>query len=445
MILDQVTLTNFGLYAGRQSVALTPPEPDKPIVLFGGLNGGGKTTLLEALQLCLFGAHAKTTSRGRLSYSEYLSRCIHDKAEEPEAGIQIAFRHTVDGVEEKYTIRRRWRRTNGRCREQFDVLKDGRLAPVLAENWASHVDDLLPANIAHLFLFDGEQIERYASPDDSASLIATAIENLLGLDVVERLGKDVRVFERRKRAESLGDEAKAKLTVAEGELADLRRRIEKLKQEKAGLRNTVERTRRKLEAVEQEFLRVGGNLFEQRQQVETELAEAEAALTASAEALREVAAGPLPLCLVSTLLTSAAMRDRVERETGVARHLHGVLVERDASVDGYLAEQGVDVEIRTLLRDYLEEDRAAHERRAGRGTALDLPEAGRGSLAALLHGQLESATNEAGERLAAHRTTVARVSQARSIHQSIPDGDTVADVLARRDATLAELGDAEAH
>ena len=52
MILDQVTLRNFGLYAGSQTVTLTPPSQDKPIILIGGLNGGGKTTFLDALQLC---------------------------------------------------------------------------------------------------------------------------------------------------------------------------------------------------------------------------------------------------------------------------------------------------------------------------------------------------------------------------------------------------------
>ena len=51
MILDEITLTDFGIYGGSQSVELTPPSPDRPVVLFGGLNGGGKTTVLDALQL----------------------------------------------------------------------------------------------------------------------------------------------------------------------------------------------------------------------------------------------------------------------------------------------------------------------------------------------------------------------------------------------------------
>ena len=86
MIFDEITFHDFGLYDGTQSVSLTPPSPNKPIVLIGGLNGGGKTTFLDALQLILFGPHAKCSSRGSLGYQEYLSRCIHRGSCNDEAG-----------------------------------------------------------------------------------------------------------------------------------------------------------------------------------------------------------------------------------------------------------------------------------------------------------------------------------------------------------------------
>ena len=199
MILDEITLDNFGLYAGNQTVVLTPPSRDKPIILFGGLNGGGKTTLIDALQLCLFGPHAKTSSRGSGAYREYLSKCIYRGATKQEAAIKISFRHMVEGNEDQYSLRRSWHRANGSCKEHLEVLKNGRSEPTLAKNWSSHVEDFLPANIAHLFLFDGEQIEAYASGEESSSLIGAGIQSLLGLDMVDQLEKDLRVYERRKR------------------------------------------------------------------------------------------------------------------------------------------------------------------------------------------------------------------------------------------------------
>lgn len=159
MILDEITLYNFGLYSDRQTISLTPASSRKPVVLLGGLNGGGKTTFLDALQLCLFGPHAKISNRGSLAYSEYLSRSIHRGADSPEAAIEISFRHTNEGREDSYNLNRSWHRSNGACKEVFKVWKNGAPDTALAENWVTQVEDFVPPNIAHLFLFDGEQIE----------------------------------------------------------------------------------------------------------------------------------------------------------------------------------------------------------------------------------------------------------------------------------------------
>ena len=440
MILDSIAFTNFGLYAGRQQVPLTPPSPNKPVILFGGLNGGGKTTFLDALQLCLFGAHAKTSNRGRLGYSEYLSRCIHSHAEHESASIQLSFRHTIEGTEDRYSLKRSWTRTNGRCTEEFNVLKNDRLAPALADNWASQVEDLMPANIAHLFLFDGEQIERYASPADSASLVGTAIQNLLGLDVVDQLEKDMRVFERRKKSEQLDDAARAKVAAAEAELQALHARIDRAKQDRAALRtHRIDRRRVELQAVDEEFRRMGGNLFEQRQDIEATLADTERAGAESSEDLRELAAGALPLLLVSDLLQSAAVRDQEDRDIAQARQLHDLLNDRDCAVLAYLKANAVDTATRTFLRDYLEKDRATHQDRAARATSLDLPHEARSALTALLHGQLEDLRRAADDRLARHSHVKSEVEQARSVHHSVPQTDTVADVIRRRDALRDEL------
>lgn len=63
MILDSIIIENFGAYGGRNEAILTP-DNDKPIILFGGMNGGGKTTLLDAIQLAFYGSKARISNRG---------------------------------------------------------------------------------------------------------------------------------------------------------------------------------------------------------------------------------------------------------------------------------------------------------------------------------------------------------------------------------------------
>ena len=446
MILDSITVTDFGLYAGRQEILLTPPASGKPIVLFGGLNGEGKTTLLDALQLVFFGPRAKTSSRGRLGYADYLSRCIHAKAHKRRAAVQVAFRHTSDGNEDRYTLRRAWREeAAGKCREEFRVLKNDRLAPALADNWAAQVDNLLPHNIAHLFLFDGEQIERYASPDEAATLIGTAIQNLLGLDLVEQLDKDVRAYERRKGAERLDHEGREQLREAEEELRRLRERLLAVKQQRAALQtHHIEPRRRELRAIEEEFRRLGGDLFERRGEVEKALEETAASLRTNEEALRHLAAGSLPLLLAGDIAASAAERDREEQDTERALQVDQHLAGRDEGVLRYLRDHSVAESTLTGLRDHLAADRTANRAVAARGTVLGLSHGARIGLDVLRHARLGALADQAADLLAHHVRLSANAGEAQALHDSLPQREDVEDILRRRKSAADELARREA-
>ena len=51
MIINRLTMHNFGVYAGTNTFEFTSK---KPIVLIGGMNGRGTTTFLEAILLSSF-------------------------------------------------------------------------------------------------------------------------------------------------------------------------------------------------------------------------------------------------------------------------------------------------------------------------------------------------------------------------------------------------------
>ena len=56
MIIKKLVLHNFRVFRGHHEIELTPQKRgneiiDRPIVLFGGLNGAGKTSILSAIRL----------------------------------------------------------------------------------------------------------------------------------------------------------------------------------------------------------------------------------------------------------------------------------------------------------------------------------------------------------------------------------------------------------
>ena len=75
MKIKQLTLTDFGVFRGVNTFDLSPGE--KPIILFGGKNGAGKTTVLESIRLCLYGARALGRRVKKRDYERHLIERIH--------------------------------------------------------------------------------------------------------------------------------------------------------------------------------------------------------------------------------------------------------------------------------------------------------------------------------------------------------------------------------
>lgn len=440
MILDEIIVHDFGLYAGRQKILLTPPEPQRPIILIGGLNGHGKTTILDALQLCLYGKFASISNRNDLSYHEYLSRCICRSSLTKEASVEIAFRHTADGKENHYRLHRSWRIRNNVCREHFEVLKNRRREDALAENWMSYVEDLMPANISSLFLFDGEQVESYASPEKSSRLIGTAIRNLLGLDVVDQLEKDLIVYSRRKRAEDKSDPKNHEIEEQELALKELRTKFSNIKQDQAALKTKhLDPTHRTLRAVDKNFRELGGELYDQRDEIENKLSTANKVVEEQAERLRKFAVDALPLVLVRDLLKSIHARDKEEVKTIRSQQVATILESRDNAVIKEMQLQGVESKTINNLQAFLIADRNEYYRQGDRETVLNLTPDVRAELDVLLRFGLDELIGEVIQRLKTSSDAVRAAEDARLNFLSIPNDDAISEIMERRDALFKSI------
>jgi len=333
MILDQITLENFGVYRDRQVITLTPLSREKPIVLFGGLNGGGKTTLLDALHLVLYGKAAHCSNRGSQPYEEYLRRSIHKKASvEDGASIELKFRRTVSGNEQTYTVCRSWSQNGSAMREKLDVLVNDVPDQVLSETWAEHIEAFIPHGISDLFFFDGEKIEDMANTTNASKALSTAIHSLLGLDLVDRLTADLSVLERRKRSASKSEAERVEIEALQAEVSRLRETYETVFLERGAAQNELESCQKKVRQLEEQFRLEGGDLATRREQILSDRNVIEAQLIQVANELRELAAGPAPFLLVEDLLTTIERQDQAEYAIHENQLLREVLDDRDAQL-----------------------------------------------------------------------------------------------------------------
>ena len=440
MIIDELIVHDFGLFAGRQKFLLTPPEKRKPIVLFGGLNGHGKTTILDAIQLCIYGKFASISNRNDISYSDYLSRSICKSSLTKEASVAVTFRHTMDGKEDHYRLHRSWRIQNNSCHETFEVLKNHICEDTLAENWISYVEELMPVNISSLFLFDGEQVESYASPKISSRLIGTAIHNMLGLDIVNQLEKDLIVYSRRKRAEDKFDSKRKEIDEQELVLRELRTKISNLKQEQASLKaSQIDQAQKTLYTVEKNFRELGGELYNRRIEIENNLSEVTAIVEEHAECLRKLVVDELPLVLVRDLLESVQVQDKEEVIIKRSQQVASILDSRDKKVIQKMRLQGISDEIIDNLQDFLYDDRNKHQQRGDRGTVINLTSSVRAELNVLLRHKLDELVRNVIQSLETSSDAMNTADDARLEYLSIPNDDSISEIVKRREVLLKSI------
>ena len=311
MIFQELVLENFGPYKGRQVFNLCPGQEQQTIVLFGGMNGGGKTTLMDAIRLALYGHRAPCSTRGNLSYAEFLKQCINRQAQ--EAVVELVFQQTLNNEAQptEFRIYRTWteQTTN---RDTLRILTNGEVSPDLAQKWDERIEDLLPLGISRLFLFDGEQVGELADQDTLPQSVTSAIRSLLGLELPDRLSADLDVLTSRKRKALATAQEQAHLEVIEQRLEAQEQERRTTKKKMAAIQQKLEQAEEKLRQAEERFLSEGGKIAAEQTQQETQLQQARNAADSHRATLREIAAGVLPLALIQPLLKQAQIQAQQE-------------------------------------------------------------------------------------------------------------------------------------
>ncbi|WP_373544012.1 DNA sulfur modification protein DndD [Chamaesiphon sp.] len=344
MLFRELVLENFGSYLGKNTINLLPDlsADSRPIILIGGMNGGGKTTIMDAIRLALYGARAQCSTRGSLSYGDFLDQCVSRQTPLVEkARIELAFQVAEDGDLRDIRIVRYWERNPKEGKDTLGILVNDWADKALLNTWDEYIENILPLGISNLFLFDGEQVKELAEQETPPVGVFDAIQSLLGLELAERLAADLDVLVSRKRRDVATskqleaiDEIESKLEQQQLELIAVRAELDKLE---VKLAIAIEQEEQAFD----KFVLEGGKIAAGGKELELESKAIQIQIEQQRQELANLAAGSLPLASIAPLLTQVQAQGSIELRHRQGKAALDLLVDRDRRLLAYLQQQDI--------------------------------------------------------------------------------------------------------
>ena len=333
MIFKEIILENFGIYKGLHTIDLSVVD-GKPVILIGGLNGGGKTTFLDAFQLVLYGKHAKCSNRGHQAYGSFLASTKNKFALDSDAvELSLTFTHRTDNDIREFKVIRCWKvNQKHEAKDSVQVFCNGELDSHLSQYWDDFVNEFIPLSLSDLFFFDGDKIENLAHPERSAELVKTGIENLLGLDLLSQLQIDLSNVEKKRKGDNLNQSVMRKVSECEDEIGLHNAIISDLKKEVALLEQQASDNNLAINKARQAVRQAGAHLIDERDSIKYELGAIESKIRANKADQVKIASGASPLKLIQGLISETKIQIELEEKAQQAKVLDSAISDYEESL-----------------------------------------------------------------------------------------------------------------
>jgi DNA sulfur modification protein DndD len=201
-------------------------EPEKPLILIGGANGGGKTTLFEAIYGALYGLKIQSERDFQELYNT--GDAVRQNTEEiRHITLEIRFRGSMYGEEQEYTLTRRYESspnqsvrggksiqsknipveyvtlTLGTMKYAYNTAQTQRERAKHQLEIAKLIKANLPEELSRYFLFDAMESGALLREDSISTVIQENIENVMGFGKYVQLAKAAEQVTKRFSAERL--------------------------------------------------------------------------------------------------------------------------------------------------------------------------------------------------------------------------------------------------
>lgn len=200
MIIEKIILENFKVYYGRNEIDCTVMDNfNKPLILIGGPNGTGKTSILEALKLCLFGSlnkqllhhHGKT-------YNKLLNKLHNKTALKEKRNFSITIEYSENKIRgvDIFRIERKWRINDEKSYDEELSLyaNDEIRSDINPSDFQLEVNETFPIGVCELLFFDSEMYNRI--PNFLENGFIRSLNKFMGIDVYNQLQDDLSMVKR---------------------------------------------------------------------------------------------------------------------------------------------------------------------------------------------------------------------------------------------------------
>lgn len=194
MLIKRIKAKNFKTYLNLDLDISV--EQDKPIILIGGANGGGKTTLFESIYGALYGLHINSAKQ----FKELLNAGALGMEDE-KIILELHFSGKVLNEEQQYVLTRTYAlNPNDAPVENVKLNMNGTIfsygtatPPAQRAEQEAQVNKIIKANLpqelSRYFLFDAMEAGNLLKEDQLNRVIKENIENVMGFNKYMQLAK----------------------------------------------------------------------------------------------------------------------------------------------------------------------------------------------------------------------------------------------------------------
>jgi len=297
----------------------------KNIILIGGLNGNGKTSIIEAISLCLYDKQAKHLFKSS-SYSNFVtSRFSQNALKRGETSMKISIEfEDVQELNNTLFIERTWTFAtyDGKPKIQgstkFIVKKNPETENRFPETKESEeantfIYRLIPPEISQFFFFDGEKVQEMAEDKNYGERISKDLQDVLGISIIGKLQEDLKKVKDSYSTKSKNvTEIRKNIKEIELEIAELDDLISKNNDNISELDDEIRKIEKNIQYLKDDFQRITRENIKDRGNLrgkELELSKRQKEIN---EELDDILEFELPMAICANLCEE--LKDRLEKE-----------------------------------------------------------------------------------------------------------------------------------